>query len=279
MIGGRKRGQLEPLSLFLQYFTFDLIGELAFGEPFGCLESSSYHPWISMIFDNVKSGVLLGSAKQYPLLEWLIQRLIPKHLIARRKAHRQHTEIKARRRMETKTDRIDFLARMAEPDSGVTEREFIATSSTLIVAGSETTATLLSAATFFLLTHPEKLAKLTGEIRSSFTDEKDINFVTVNGLRYMSACIDESLRMHPPVPGLLPRTVPIGGDTINGRMVPEKVCQMKRQNVWIYSWQHADLVLGLDRCWRVSLGHVQVSEEFPLTQRVHSGKMVRRSKI
>ncbi|KAF6791999.1 cytochrome p450 [Colletotrichum musicola] len=37
--------------------TFDVIGDLAFGEPFGCLESAEYHPWVSVIFDSIHASV------------------------------------------------------------------------------------------------------------------------------------------------------------------------------------------------------------------------------
>lgn len=35
---------------WFNFFTFDLIGDLAFGESFGCLENTTYHPWVSTIF-------------------------------------------------------------------------------------------------------------------------------------------------------------------------------------------------------------------------------------
>ena len=33
------------------YVTFDIIGHLAFDEPFDCLKNKEYHPWMSMIFN------------------------------------------------------------------------------------------------------------------------------------------------------------------------------------------------------------------------------------
>ncbi len=34
--------------------TFDIIGHLTFGEPFGCLESTTLHPWVNTILTNFK---------------------------------------------------------------------------------------------------------------------------------------------------------------------------------------------------------------------------------
>lgn len=93
----------------------------------------------------------------------------------------------------------------------------------LIVAGSETTATLLSGATYMLLKNPQVLARLTHEVRSAFTSEDEINIASAAQLTYLNACIDESLRSYPPVPIGLPRVVPKGGKVFSGKFVPEGV--------------------------------------------------------
>lgn len=98
-----------------------------------------------------------------------------------------------------------------------------ANSSTLIIAGSETTATALAGITYLLVTNPEVLAKLTHEVRSAFASEDEITITSAAQLTYMLACLDEALRMYPPVAIGLPRIVPQGGTTISGYFVPAKV--------------------------------------------------------
>lgn len=93
----------------------------------------------------------------------------------------------------------------------------------LIIGGSETTATLLSGVTYLLLQNPESLRKLAEEVRSSFETEEEINFTSVNKLSYMLACLNEALRMYPPVPGGLPRITPPGGSNVSGHFIPENV--------------------------------------------------------
>ena len=61
------------------------------------------------------------------------------------------------------------------------------------------------------------------EVRTSYNDEGEIDFVSANKLRYMLAVLDEAMRMYPPVPGSFPRDVPPGGDKIGDRHVPEHV--------------------------------------------------------
>lgn len=98
----------------------------------------------------------------------------------------------------------------------------------LIIAGSETTATLLTAATYFLATNPHVLVKLNDEVRSAFTTEDEIDMLSVQSLPYLLAVLDESLRMFPPVPGPSPRAIGEGGDTILGEFIPQDVSSFPR---------------------------------------------------
>lgn len=96
----------------------------------------------------------------------------------------------------------------------------------LMLGGSETSATALSAVTYFLTSHPQVLSKLTNEILSSFQTEDDININTVQNLPYMLAVLDETLRLNPPLPHASPRVVHKGGDTFCGFFVPEGVSSL-----------------------------------------------------
>lgn len=89
----------------------------------------------------------------------------------------------------------------------------------LVVAGSETTATTLSGATYLLLTHPDVLEKLNQEVRSAFKSADEININSVGKLSYMLAVLNEALRMYPPVTSNLLREVPPGGGQIAGHYV------------------------------------------------------------
>ena len=77
--------------------------------------------------------------------------------------------------------------------------------------------------TYLLCTNPDALRKLAAEIRGAFKSEDEINFSSVSTLPYLLACLDEALRMYPPVPIGLPRVVPEGGAMIAGHYVPEDV--------------------------------------------------------
>jgi cytochrome P450 len=92
-----------------------------------------------------------------------------------------------------------------------------------IIAGSETTATLLCGVTYLLLSHPDALKTVVEEVRSSYTVSEEITLTSVAKLPYMLACLNEALRCYPPVPGVMPRQVVKGDVTIAGNVVPESV--------------------------------------------------------
>jgi cytochrome P450 len=103
----------------------------------------------------------------------------------------------------------------------LTDAELISNSTVLIIAGSETTATLLSGGTYWLLQTPSALRKVTDEVRNAFENEEDINFTNATArLPYMLACLEEGFRMYPPVPARLSRcTLPGAPTDISGYQI------------------------------------------------------------
>lgn len=91
------------------------------------------------------------------------------------------------------------------------------------IAGSETTATTLSCATYYLLRNPEIYDELRKEIRSTFSSYEDIDSASASKLKLVNGICLEAMRMYPPLPFALPRVVPRGGDSVHGHMLPEGV--------------------------------------------------------
>jgi len=86
---------------------------------------------------------------------------------------------------------------------------------TLIVAGSDTSSTTMSAVLFYLLHNPNALARLEQEVRRTFDRAEDIHMgPQMQRCSWLRACIDEAMRMSPAVAGLLPREVLEGGFSI-----------------------------------------------------------------
>ncbi|APA13827.1 hypothetical protein SS1G_13923 [Sclerotinia sclerotiorum 1980 UF-70] len=208
------------------FTTFDIIGDLTFGDSFGCLDKSDYHPWVSFIFTSFKAAAFMSAAKRFgPLVKKVLDKLIPKNLIQQRRNHQELTHSKVAERLEQKTERKDFMTyilRNNDTENGMSVPEIKATAGVLLLAGSETTATLLSAVTYYLLKegNEEILAKLTREIRTSFENEEEIHMGSVNKLKYQLAVLEEAMRIFPPAPSGGPRIVPGDGQWVGGYWVP-----------------------------------------------------------
>lgn len=208
------------------YVTFDLIGDLSFGEPFNCLRDDQYHWWVSLMLDAVKVSGYLKIPHFYPFLKPLGTLLIPKRLLERRDAVFQQAVERVSRRLQRQMERPDFtsyILRHKDDELAMSRGELDANAGTFVLAGSETTAATLSGTTYYLLRHPAVYRRLVDEIRGAFKDALDIQLSSIASLRYLNAVLDESMRIYPPVPAMLPRLVPEGGAMINGQYVPEGV--------------------------------------------------------
>lgn len=226
---GMPREVAVNVASWLNFATFDVIGDLAFGEPFGCLEQSAYHPWVDAIFQGVRQFGLLTVLQWYfPRLLDIMKKVLPRRYIgARIDAQKAYAEAKIKRRLELEKSRPDFVEAMAtaRTDDGqtLTTEEMASNARLLVLAGSETTATALCGAVYFLASHPEAQITLAKEVRLTFAAEGDIDIFSVNQLRYMLAVLDEAMRMFPPVPSQLPRVCQPEGDVICGHRIPAGV--------------------------------------------------------
>ncbi|KAL8951794.1 MAG: hypothetical protein Q9222_002243 [Ikaeria aurantiellina] len=102
--------------------------------------------------------------------------------------------------------------------------ELIAEAGVLIVAGGDTVATVMTATLFYCLHYPAALGRLYDEIRSTFAQSEEILMGDkLNSCQYLRACLDESMRMTPPVSALLPREVLSGGITVHEQHYPQGI--------------------------------------------------------
>ncbi|KAI2629509.1 cytochrome P450 ClCP1 [Hypoxylon sp. NC1633] len=229
-------GGATPLNMreWLNWITFDVIGDLGFGSSFGCLEKTDYHPWVKLITNSVRQSAMMVAIAQAgfrPLVKLILR--IGKSAIT---DNISLVREKVSQRIELTAERPDFLEGLIkkQKEGKLDLMKLVTNSNILIVAGSETTATLLCGACFYLTTHPDKLAQLVEEVRSSFNNEDEIALNSVGKLTYMLACLNEALRLYPPIPTGLPRETPEGGAFVLGKHIPART----QVAVWQYAVSH-----------------------------------------
>ncbi|OCL03416.1 cytochrome P450 monooxygenase-like protein [Glonium stellatum] len=217
----------EPIDIvkWYNYATFDIIADLTFGEPLHCLRDRGYHPWVTLVFQAAKVTSISAIIRKYPILEKISKSLIAKEAIMKRVEFFKLSTSKVTARLEKDTARPDFMTHIIRNQESnekrMTRAEIESNANLFLVAGSETTATMLSGTTYLLLKNPEIMKKLVEEIRGRFKSSSEITFDEVNKLDYLIAVLSEGLRYYPPVPTGFPRVVPPGGDRLSGYYVPE----------------------------------------------------------
>lgn len=224
------------------YMTFDVMGDLCFGKAFGMLERPDNRFAIDMVSNAAHRHLICGT--YLPIHEYHIDKLLFPKIAGMRAQYMQFSKAQAaeRTKMGLDVDRKDFFyyllkAKDPETGQGFSIPELWGESNLLIIAGSDTTSTAL-AATFFYLVHKQQaLAKLTDEVRNAFNDAEEIRMGSkLSGLHYLRACIDESMRLSPPVGGLLPR-------------------QALSNGIEVVSYNNALGLLPRFSCWRMTLNY------------------------
>lgn len=212
------------------FAVFDAIADFAFGEPLKLTETGAYTPWVRTIFDGLRfqalSGLFMKSIPA-PFNNWMM-RILLAPFKAKAEQHNKFSADMVDRRLERGRDEKD------DPDiwSFVVQKqgknklslgEMHGNAGITMVAGSETSATVLSALTFFLGQSPEAYRRVKTEIREAFERTEDITFTKLQTLEYMNACFNETFRLFPPAVFGLPRIVPNGGAEICSQHFPSDV--------------------------------------------------------
>lgn len=233
-VEGPNRGNVD-VSKWYNWMSFDIIGDLSFGRSFDCLKTQTYHPWVEMIFGNLKGIAMVGALNRIAIIRKLIPLLLPKRLIKMKEDHWAATVQSVNRRIEIGNSRPDFMSPILthnnEKKGGMTLPEVMANMSMFIIAGSESVATTLSGTTFFILQNPAIMRRLNEEIESAFTSEVEITPQRVSQLPYLLACLAETARLYPSGLTGQPMVVPPGGDWICGKWVPGGVRSLFSNNL------------------------------------------------
>lgn len=223
-VSTQNQNETKPVNVmrWFNYCTFDMVGDLAFGEPFDCLIREDYHPWVALIFNSIKYMAVAIAMRHFPLIYGLLEKCIPRKLREQDEDRRRLSREKVLRRIES-GPRHDFTECMVsrKDEQQMSHDEIQENAEVLIIAGSETTATTLTGATFLLATNPACMTRVVEEVRAAFQNEEEINIVnTASRLPYTLAVLDETMRRYPPVAACTPRQTPPGGNMILGEFVP-----------------------------------------------------------
>ncbi|CAB4485413.1 cytochrome P450 [Rhizophagus irregularis] len=201
----------RPIDVFeiMQRTTIEVLGKLAFGYKFGCLESEET-PHIIKVYKYVISTIVSPYRRVFRWISKLPIESNKKFMNAIEEFDGFIFDIIETKRNEIKKNLYnkghDLLTSMLE----LGEQEGINTDVkqlrdemvNFFVAGHDTTSMSLSVSLYYLAKYPEMQEKARAEVISILGNFPNTlpNSDQLKELKYVSAIIKESLRIHPPVP-------------------------------------------------------------------------------
>ncbi|KAF7986263.1 hypothetical protein HWV62_35176 [Athelia sp. TMB] len=221
------------------YLAFDIIGDLAFGTPFGMIAAAQdsapvavareggakdaegacavvHIPAIQILNARGEFSATMGCVP--PSLRPLVKKL--PWFRAGGQAVKDLAGIAVAavaKRLNQPTDRVDLLSKLKEgkDDEGkpMGREELTAEALTQLIAGSDTTSNSSCAITYYLAANPHTQARLQKELDDALSAEDELasTFDQVKRLPYLEAVINEALRLHSTSAIGLPRLAPAGG--------------------------------------------------------------------
>ncbi|KAK4054435.1 hypothetical protein OIV83_000929 [Microbotryomycetes sp. JL201] len=197
---------------------FDIIGDLAFGKPFGMLERDAadvvaiaqedgsviYAPAVKILNERGEYSSTMGSLPVWirPYMRyidaWYARGFKSVNDLAGIARHRVAERLK-----EGSGDRKDILAHLLAAKDGegkpMPRSELTAEALTQLIAGSDTTSNSSCAILYYIVKNPKAHKKLVEEL-DKHIGEKGLSGVLeyedVKSLPYLQACINEALRRH-----------------------------------------------------------------------------------
>lgn len=250
---------------WFNFLAFDVIGDLAFGAPFGMLAAGAdiaelrssptspptYAPAIEILNRRGEVSATLGCLPALkPWAKWLPDPFFTKGLAAvENLAGIAIARVKARLENPPSVERKDLLARLMEGRDEKGEplgrEELTAEALTQLIAGSDTTSNTSCALLFHVVRTPGVMAKLQAELDAAIPEYIDVpTYDMVKDLPYLENIINEALRYHSTSGIGLPRQIPDDspGVHLSGHYFPPGTVL----SVPTYSIHHSTEIWGPD---------------------------------
>ncbi|KAJ7717068.1 cytochrome P450 [Mycena maculata] len=217
--------RIVDLSQWLSFFSFDFMGDISFGGGFELMRDGDKDG----LWHKMERGIYLPALTQQ--IPWCIGFLPYFPMVGQEmKALGKFAFDQATRRLQEGSIHNDLFYHLMDTkrvDAEPYPFPLVVSNSVLaIIAGSDTSATVLANTFFFLLSHPESYKRLQLEIDEAFPagSKEPTDAAILSSLPYLNAVIKESLRLLPPVATSLQRAPTVGsGSKVlgDGFVIPE----------------------------------------------------------
>ena len=215
------------IGMWMDFLTFDIIGEFTLNTQFGCVKNSQNHPWVSLMIKFMHAVGKAIHATAFGIFAPFILLSINRKDLMGMKTHLKLSSEKVRERIEMgeqedKADLWTYVLRN-KGDQSMSLPEMEVNAAFLLSASTAPMSDVICGALYLLAKHPEALATLRRELESTFTSDKEITISATAKLPYLRGILDETMRYYTPFPGGARRQAPPGGAYVSGYFVPGKV--------------------------------------------------------
>ncbi|KAG5917360.1 hypothetical protein E4U42_007267 [Claviceps africana] len=208
-------------SKWFNFYSFDVMGDMAFGENFDMLRTGQAHRFMKLIHKHL---IMIGIFNH---LIWMFPLFRAMPILNREDAAVQDWLIKqVSHRQKNRPDVPDVFSWLLadyealEKPTRQDRLNLQADMQLIAIAGSDTTATTLSSLFFQLAKNKAECVKLQQEIDACFPGGTDLDQSKLSKMKYLQACINEALRLLPPVPSGVQRMTPPEGLMIGDKFIP-----------------------------------------------------------
>ncbi|PVU93500.1 hypothetical protein BB561_003252 [Smittium simulii] len=216
-------------SLMFQSIAADVIGELAFGKNFGCMQNDN-KTIIKYAKNFITLSILYSIFPQLMKIPLLFKRLrkdfnslMDLTLVS---IQQRRKEIKDNSYNPSRIDILQIFLDATNPDgTKISQDELSSELSLMLLAGIDTTSITLTWVLHFYTLYPEVYQKVLDEINTHFPDRsKLIKYKEAQKkLEYFMATVHESMRLKPAFCGVLPRYSSEAGIQLSEYYIPPNI--------------------------------------------------------
>ncbi|KAK8044770.1 hypothetical protein PG993_004794 [Apiospora rasikravindrae] len=208
---GKHAGKKIDINHWFNVFTFDVISHLTFGESFNSLPTGQLHAFTADFLEKMKIFPIIYVSREYSIVNLLLKLMMAIPSVKKQQdeffeATKARVEKRINQALPNQHDLMKYIMENND-EKGMNRQEIEGTTTVLLNAGGQETATCLSSTLFYLMRNSETLAQAQQDTK-------------IDDFPYIGAAIKEALRIHPPVSGNIQRRTGQGGRMIDGWYIP-----------------------------------------------------------
>ena len=224
-----RKGEDVDLCQWMNFLTFDIIGEFTLSTRFGCVSNSQNHPWVTLMIRWMHAVGYAINASACGLLAPFLMIFVNFKDLRGIESHLDMSAAKVRERLEAgedpgKPDLWSFVLRGKGEKNSLSLAEMEVNAAALVSAATAPIADVVCGTLYHLAKNPNVLDRVRDELRGQVESSRNkASMAATSKLPYLNAVINESMRCYPSFPGGTRRITPAGGAFIADHFVPEGV--------------------------------------------------------